>query len=579
MAVNAEFKMLQVPVNVEDDLVLKRYLENITNKLNSNYFFTYPQVTGYSGTAPLSYLQEVGAGINSMLEAAVRVDALSGTVKNYVTQDLTTQVLQNADDLAVVAQQFSTFYDDTTAAAWYGLTVKSGELISGFTVGGVDTDTTTPGTAGSFFAISADKFTVGRALEDIDDPAELAYLTANNLPYGTMYSADLGQVVPAFLVEWNGTSYDIIFNGKVSFTNLVNIPSGSTPLAIYRQSTTPESPNPGDVWFNTSDNNLGYQWDGSTWLSITQNAAAAINANTTTINGAKITTGSITANQIAADTIVANNIAAGTITAAEIASATITGNNIASNTIDANSLKVGTIWVSGIVQSSNFTTIGGAGFRLKSEADSTNADPDIYGAYIRGGTIDGMTINASTINIRNLNMVNDAGKALLPIFFATSAYTYTVGAGVDTFYLAFDMYTYDSGSASLNRFIGTTGTIISFSKVSDTVLSAPVGYISLVASDYSLTALDLYIKVGTTTLASKTDTWATNTVYSIGGLRFAIVYNKAVAYDYTFCLLETSNDITLSSTSSSPITIQYSCDVASMTYPNSLVVQAAVSNL
>ena len=349
-----EGDLIKPPVNIENPNHLKRFLDDLTNKLNANSFFTYPIVNGYTGTLPINYLSYIGREVNGMLEAAARVDALSGTVKNYITESLQTEVLQNTEDLAVVTQQFGTFYDDATAAAWYGLTVKTGELISGFTVGGLDTDTTTPGTAGSFFAISADKFTVGRALEDIDDPAELAYAQANNLPYGTMYDADLGQVIPAFLIEWNGTSYDIFFNGKVQFTNVAGtetllsdvssaLQEAQSKNVVFYQTSAPIATKINDLWFDTDNNYKMYVWDGTTWVNATGDAATAINSNTTTINGAKITTGSITASQIAANTIVANNIAAGTITGAKIAASTITGTNIAADAITADKINVTTL--------------------------------------------------------------------------------------------------------------------------------------------------------------------------------------------------------------------------------------------
>lgn len=95
--------------------------------------------------------------------------------------------------------------------------------------------------------------------------------------------------------------------------------------------------------------------------------AAAINNNTTTINGSKITTGSITAAQIAASTITTSN------------------------------LTTGLQLVNGEVKSSDFSAIGGAGFRLKSNAAGTSTDPTIYGAYIKGGTLDGSLVKGSNI--------------------------------------------------------------------------------------------------------------------------------------------------------------------------------------
>lgn len=92
------------------------------------------------------------------------------------------------------------------------------------------------------------------------------------------------------------------------------------------------------------------------------------NGNTTTINGGRITTGSITANQIAA------------------------------NSISTNQIAVGTGIVNGYVQSSDFTGIGGPGFRLKSNAAGTSADPSIYGAYIKGGTISGSVFSGTLVS-------------------------------------------------------------------------------------------------------------------------------------------------------------------------------------
>lgn len=65
------------------------------------------------------------------------------------------------------------------------------------------------------------------------------------------------------------------------------------------------------------------------------NPAAVINSGTTTIDGGKITTGSIRANQIAASTITAGQIAANTILGNNIKAATISGDRLISNTVVA----------------------------------------------------------------------------------------------------------------------------------------------------------------------------------------------------------------------------------------------------
>lgn len=94
----------------------------------------------------------------------------------------------------------------------------------------------------------------------------------------------------------------------------------------------------------------------ATWQAKVQEA---VNNNATTIDGSHIVTGSIAADKIAA------------------------------NTISTNQIAVGTGIVNGYVQSSDFTGIGGPGFRLKSNAAGTSADPSIYGAYIKGTTVEG----------------------------------------------------------------------------------------------------------------------------------------------------------------------------------------------
>lgn len=102
----------------------------------------------------------------------------------------------------------------------------------------------------------------------------------------------------------------------------------------------------------------------------------AINAgNTTTIDGGKITTGSITADKIATDQILVNQT----------------------------------------IQSSDFTSVGSGGFRLKANAAGTASDPTIYGAYIKGGVVSGVTLESSTISVRDFILINEAGYPTKPI--------------------------------------------------------------------------------------------------------------------------------------------------------------------
>ena len=144
-----------------------------------------------------------------------------------------------------------------------------------------------------------------------------------------------------FTIDASGATPEIAFNGKVSFTNLTNVPQlGSTPQEVVN----------------------------------------AVNAgNTTTIDGSKITTGSITAAQIQANSITAREIQTNSISADRL-----TSTNGQS-----------TVWTGGGLVSANFNgnvngNIGSPsqGFRLSSNAAGTSADPNVYGAYIKASTME-----------------------------------------------------------------------------------------------------------------------------------------------------------------------------------------------
>jgi len=151
----------------------------------------------------------------------------------------------------------------------------------------------------------------------------------------------------------------------------------------------------------------------------------------TTIDGSKITTGSITAGQIAA------------------------------NTITSSQLTTGIALINGEVKSSNFTTVGGAGFRLKSNAAGTFADPTIYGAYIRGGYIYGSTIDSATMNVRQLNVLTDGGMPTTAFF--TEHPRFISGDSNNNNVYRYDLYSYNSTNASKKKLSGYSDTTIVFS--------------------------------------------------------------------------------------------------------------------
>lgn len=171
---------------------------------------------------------------------------------------------------------------------------------------------------------------------------------------------------------------------KLRFTNSAN--TGRTaPFTIDATGTTPQIKFNGVVEFGNVN-------------GASQGVVNEVNnGQTTTINGGRITTGSVTANQIAAKTITANQIAANSVTA-DVLQAGVSGS---------------TVWKGGGLVSNNFNgvpygNIGwpSQGFRLSSDAAGSYNDPNIYGAYMRGGTVEGAVIKGGLLTGTSL-LVNN----------------------------------------------------------------------------------------------------------------------------------------------------------------------------
>ena len=171
---------------------------------------------------------------------------------------------------------------------------------------------------------------------------------------------------------------------KLRFTNSAN--TGRTaPFTIDATGTTPQIKFNGVVEFSNVN-------------GASQGVVNEVNnGQTTTINGGRITTGSVTANQIAAKTITANQIAANSVTA-DVLQAGVSGS---------------TVWKGGGLVSNNFNgvpygNIGwpSQGFRLSSDAAGSYNDPNIYGAYMRGGTVEGAVIKGGLLTGTSL-LVNN----------------------------------------------------------------------------------------------------------------------------------------------------------------------------
>lgn len=117
----------------------------------------------------------------------------------------------------------------------------------------------------------------------------------------------------------------------------------------------------------------------------------AINNNTTTtINGNKITTGSITASQVASDIITTNNFSAQNINANKITTGTLNGNNVSIINLSASNITSGTLSADKI----SGGTINGNNVNVT----NLNAN-NITGGSLNADRISGGTISSSSISI------------------------------------------------------------------------------------------------------------------------------------------------------------------------------------
>lgn len=217
---------LQLPADVTDPVVLKRFLSALTSNINSNPL-TNGDTSG-AGEFIINTLEATNSSLN-FLTSVANVDELRNNIMAYIAGNLQTNILQNTKNVALIAEQFGTFYAQALAASWYGLSVKAGGAVAGLEIGSLDPDVTTPNDESSYFRVIADNFLVGRAFEDLSQE-EKDYLEANNLPaFGTTYN-EQGTPIPAILVTWNDVEklYEIFFNGIVEFNHVRDEVTGDT---------------------------------------------------------------------------------------------------------------------------------------------------------------------------------------------------------------------------------------------------------------------------------------------------------------------------------------------------------------
>lgn len=139
----------------------------------------------------------------------------------------------------------------------------------------------------------------------------------------------------------------------------------------------------------------------------------AINNNTTTtINGNKITTGSIGATQVDSSIITTTNLSAQTINANQITTGTLNGNNVNVTNINADNIKTGILKSQNYVANASGTSINlnngvidTKNFKVNSSGNITATGANITGSITAtSGTIGGCSITNGVLQIANANI-------------------------------------------------------------------------------------------------------------------------------------------------------------------------------
>ncbi len=223
--------------------------------------------------------------------------------------------------------------------------------------------------------------------------------------------------------------------GKDPYCFVTNAFAGVAEANQTTPSNWSEGTSAGATYTSELSNDAGFTTLGavaSQGYVLPAGVANAINTNTTTIHGSKITTESITAAQIAANSVTADKLIAGTNSS--------------------------TVWTGGGLISQNFNgnpygDIGSpsAGFRLSSGAAGTSTDPNIYGAYIQGSSVE-----VNSFKVRAEGYASNFGRLNL-----VSNYTAIVGRGYSTGFDARRVCSDSVSSIKLDCWARATGNWIS----------------------------------------------------------------------------------------------------------------------
>lgn len=251
-------------------------LETEVSIIEGDVFANASSITALESTVndPITGVSANATAVDSL---ETEVSVIDGEVTALASDVTTLTATVDGNSAAITTEATARATGDGFLEGSYGLQVQAGDVVTGMKI----TSSTGAGT-------------------DISD------VTFNTLNF-KLYNGSLG------LAPFTVSGSDIAFTGNVTFSGV-----GTSELTNDAGFTD-------DTLANTANTNALAR-------TLPSEVADAVNTNTTTINGSKITTGTISANEITANTITANEIINLGITTDVIATNAVTSLQTANNT-------------------------------------------------------------------------------------------------------------------------------------------------------------------------------------------------------------------------------------------------------
>lgn len=151
------------------------------------------------------------------------------------------------------------------------------------------------------------------------------------------------------LYRWDGSSWVSVQDTAIAAAQS----AADSKVKTFIQSTTPTASGVGDLWYDSANDNRLKRWDGSSWITV-QLGTGAISSNAITagllasgaVDATALAAGAVTETAISAGAVGTNELAANAVTAGKIAAATITATQIAAGTITTSQIAAAAITAS-----------------------------------------------------------------------------------------------------------------------------------------------------------------------------------------------------------------------------------------